>query len=123
MAGVAVRLGCSGWLAARGESPAAFGRRCIPKLPALSHFLQRSNTAGMLPRLALLGRRIATLSVTRDLHHRLLERFQERGESGIEERARASDPQACDDLRVGHAPFVQNQSGDQGRSIETHAAM
>ena len=40
-------------LAARGESPAAFERRCIPKLPTLGHFLQGSNTAGMLPRRAL----------------------------------------------------------------------
>ncbi len=40
-------------LAARGESPAAFDRRCIPKLPALGHFLQGSNTAGILPPRAL----------------------------------------------------------------------
>ena len=46
MMDVRTRRGWSG-LAARGESPAAFERRCIPKLPALGHLLQESNTAGI----------------------------------------------------------------------------
>ena len=56
-----------------GESPAAFERRCIPKLPTLSHFLQGSKTAGMLPRRALRWPDAAllptTLGATRDFHH------------------------------------------------------
>ena len=59
-------------LAARGEGPAAFDRRCIPKLPALGHFLQGSNTAGMLPRRALPSGRITGLGATLDFHHGLL---------------------------------------------------
>ena len=62
-------------LAARGESPAAFERRCIPKLPALGHFLQGSNTAGMLPRRALHwpdAPLTTTLGATRDSHDALL---------------------------------------------------
>ena len=55
-------------LAARGESPAAFERRCIP--PAC--VAPRSNTAGILPRRALADGRITTLGATRDFHHGLL---------------------------------------------------
>ena len=55
-------------LAARGESPAAFGWRCIR--PA--GVVPRSNTACMLPRLALPDRRIATLGATRGFHRGLL---------------------------------------------------
>ena len=51
------------------------------------------------------------------------ERFEERRESVIEERARASGSQADNDLRAEHAQFVQNESRDQSRPIETHAAM
>ena len=61
-------------LAARGESPAAFDRRCIPKLPALGHFLQGSHTAGMLPRRAWSSGRIARLDATRGFHHGLAAR-------------------------------------------------
>ena len=56
-------------LAARGESPAAFGWRCIR--PAC--VVPRSNTARMLPRLALTDRRIATLGASCDFHHGLLD--------------------------------------------------
>ena len=63
-------------LAARGENPAAFDRRCIPKLPALSHFLQGSNTAGIFPRRALCWPDAALaatdLGATRDFHYGLL---------------------------------------------------
>src|SRR5688572_21106137 len=55
-------------LAARGASPAAFDRRCIPPrcvAPA-------SNTPGILGRRALPAGRIAGLGATRDLHHGLL---------------------------------------------------
>ena len=55
-------------LAARGESPAAFNRRCIP--PAC--VVHRSNTTGILPLLALAGRRSTGLGATRDFHHGLL---------------------------------------------------
>ena len=55
-------------LAARGESPAAFERRCIPP----SCVASLSNTAGMLPRRAFPDGRIATLGATRDFHHGLL---------------------------------------------------
>ena len=60
------------WLAARGESPAAFDRRYIPAGCVAS----RSNTAGMLPRRALRWPDAAlpatALGATRDLHHGLL---------------------------------------------------
>ena len=49
--------------AARGKSPAAFDRRCIRPDGVAS----RSHTACMLPRRALLDRRIAVLGVTRGL--------------------------------------------------------
>ena len=48
-------------LAARGKSPAAFDRRCIP----LRGVVHRSNTAGIFPLLALLSGRIADLGATR----------------------------------------------------------
>ena len=48
-------------LSARGESPAAFDRRCIP----LRIVVHRSNTAGIFPLLALLSGRIADLGATR----------------------------------------------------------
>ena len=55
-------------LAVRGESPAAFDRRCIPP-GCVAH---RSNTAGILPLPALPGGRIAGLGATLDFHHGLL---------------------------------------------------
>ena len=54
--------------AARGESPAAFDRRCIPP----GYVASRSNTAGMLPRRALPDGRITGLGATPDFHHGLL---------------------------------------------------
>jgi hypothetical protein len=60
-------------LAARGESPAAFGRRCIPP----GCVAPRSNTSGILTRRALPAGRIAALGATPDFHHGLLERPQE----------------------------------------------
>ena len=48
-------------LAARGKSPAAFDRRCIP----LRGVVHRSNTAGIFPLLALLSGRSADLGATR----------------------------------------------------------
>ena len=53
--------------AVRGERPTAFGRRCIRPAGVVS----RSNSAGMLPRLALQGpvaASISTTGATRDLH-------------------------------------------------------
>ena len=55
-------------LAARGESPAAFDRCCIP--PAC--VAPRSHTAGIFPRRALPDGRITGLGATRDFHHGLL---------------------------------------------------
>ena len=56
-------------LAARGESPAAFGWRCIRSTCVVPW----SNTAGILPRHASPDRRFATLGATRDFHHGLLD--------------------------------------------------
>ena len=50
-------------------------------------------------------------------------RVEERRESVIEERARASDSQAGNELTAGHAQFVQNESRDQRGPIETHATV
>ena len=58
-------------LAARGEGPAAFDRRCIPP----DGVAPRSNTAGMFPRRALSAGRMASLGATRDLQHGLLALF------------------------------------------------
>src|SRR5436189_1399110 len=69
-------------LAARGETPAAFGRRCIPPPPqrgcrvggpGAGCVAPRSNTPGILARRALPSGRIAALGATLDLHHGLLE--------------------------------------------------
>ncbi len=57
-------------LAARGESPAAFGRRCIPS----GCVAPPSNIPDILGRRALPAGRIAALGATPDLHHGLLER-------------------------------------------------
>ncbi len=55
-------------LAARGKSPTAFHRRCIPP-GCVAH---RSHTTGILPLPALPGGRIAGLGATLDFHHGLL---------------------------------------------------
>src|SRR6266513_2314488 len=55
-------------LTARGETPAAFGRRCIPA----GCVAPRSNTPGILARRALPSGRIAALGATLDFHHGLL---------------------------------------------------
>src|SRR5436189_5068877 len=55
-------------LAAHGETPAAFGRRCIPA----GCVAPRSNTPGILARRALPPGRIAALGATLDFHHGLL---------------------------------------------------
>src|SRR6266513_2043173 len=54
-------------LTARGETPAAFGRRCIPA----GCVAPRSNTPGILARRALPAGRIAALGATPDFHHGL----------------------------------------------------
>ena len=54
--------------AVRGESPAAFDRRCIPP----GFVASRSHTAGIPPRRVLPDRRIASLGATPDFHHGLL---------------------------------------------------
>ena len=55
-------------LAARGESPAAFGRRCIPA----DCVAPSSNIPDILGRRALSAGRLAALGATPDFHHRLL---------------------------------------------------
>ena len=55
-------------LAARGESPAAFDRRCI----APGCVAHRSNTPGMLPLRTLAAARFTALGATRHFHHGLL---------------------------------------------------
>ena len=61
-----------GLLAARGESPAAFDRRCVPP----GCVAPRSHTTGIFPRRALLGPTSAFvkrgLGATPDFHHGLL---------------------------------------------------
>jgi hypothetical protein len=68
-------------LAAPGETPAAFGRRCIPPPPqrgcrvggpGSGCVAPRSNTPGILARRALPAGRIAALGATLDFHHGLL---------------------------------------------------
>ena len=59
-------------LTARGESPAAFDRCCIPQGLRGASDSAGSNTAGILPRRALSARRITALGATRDFHHGLL---------------------------------------------------
>src|SRR5436309_15977702 len=55
-------------LPARGETPAALGRRCMPA----GCVAPRSNTPGILARRALPAGRIAALGATLDFHHGLL---------------------------------------------------
>src|ERR1700675_1689991 len=56
------------WLAAHGESLAAFDGRCIPG----GCVAPRSNTPGILGRRALPAGRLARLGATPDFHHGLL---------------------------------------------------
>ena len=56
--------------AARGRSPPAFDRRCIPADGVAS----RSSTASVYPRRALSGGRMARLGATRDFFHKPLSR-------------------------------------------------
>src|SRR5580704_19520941 len=63
-----VLLSSSLALAARGESPAAFGRRCIPP----GCVVPPSNIPDILGRHALPAGRIAGLGATPDFHHGLL---------------------------------------------------
>src|SRR5437773_1378474 len=60
-------------LAARGESPAAFGRRCIPA----DCVAPPSNIPDILGRRALSSGRLAALGATPDFHHGLLEQVLE----------------------------------------------
>ena len=64
--GLALR--CASVRAARGESPAAFGRRCIPA----GGVAPSSNTPGILGRRALPAWRLAALGATLAFHHGLL---------------------------------------------------
>src|SRR6266851_3426013 len=68
-------------LAARGATPSAFERRCIPPPPQRGcrvgdpgpgGVAPPSNTPGILGRRALPAGRIAALGATMDLHHGLL---------------------------------------------------
>src|SRR6266542_1578999 len=56
-------------LAARGETPAAFGRRCIPA----DCVAPPSNIPDILGRRALSAGRLAALGATPDFHHGLLD--------------------------------------------------
>src|SRR5438034_4066830 len=56
--------------AARGETPAAFGRRCIPA----DCVAPPSNMLNILSRRALSAGRLAGLGATPDFHHGLLSR-------------------------------------------------
>ena len=59
-------------LTVRGESPAAFDRRCIPPGAALGIVHDGSNTPGILPPHAWRGARLGGLGARRDFHHGLL---------------------------------------------------
>src|SRR5712692_11881884 len=59
-------------LAARGESPAAFGRRCIPS----GCVAPSSNIPDILGRRALPAGRIAALGATPDFHHGLVTKIR-----------------------------------------------
>ena len=63
------------YIAARGESPAAFDRRCIPP----GCVAPRSHADGILPRRALPDGRLTGLGATPDCHHGLLGHLQLRG--------------------------------------------
>ena len=88
-------------LAARGESPAAFDRRCIPPgcVPP------RSNTAGILPRRALPTGRITGVGATLDFHHGLLGTIelyrQPRPAPGGRKRRVGGNPAVWDDVDRG----------------------
>jgi hypothetical protein len=64
---------CSTRLAARRETPAAFGRRCIPP----GCVAPRSNIPDILARRALPAGRITGLGATPDFHHGLLGETQD----------------------------------------------
>ena len=85
-------------LAARGESPAAFDRRCIPS----ACVAPRSNTAAIFPRRALPDERITGLGATLDFHHGLLAAIRCR-------EARAS-------LRGGASHEAEGRRGARGGS-------
>src|SRR5205809_4725691 len=65
---LAAGLFAAAFLAARGETPAAFGRRCIPA----DCVAPPSNIPDILGRRALSAGRLAALGATPDFHHGLL---------------------------------------------------
>ncbi len=75
-------------LAARGESPAAFDRRCIPPGAALGVVYDGSNTPGILPPPALRGERLDGLGATPGFHHGLPGRDAGQGEEQAEDDRR-----------------------------------
>jgi hypothetical protein len=80
-------------LAARGETPAAFGRRCIPG----GGVAPPSNTPGILGRRALPSGRLAALGATLAFHHGLLgacRRFSTPARKGAR-RARGEHPRTA----------------------------
>ena len=88
-------------LAARGESPAAFDRRCIPA----GGVAPPSNTPGILGRRALPAGRIAGLGATRDFHHGLLAEFLDVARQEVPQRR---EPRMFVQLQPG----VAKRAGD-----------
>src|SRR5881628_3022726 len=77
-------------LAARGESPAAFGRRCIPA----DCVAPPSNIPDILGRRALSVRRLAVLGATPEFHHGLLTAQQPARQGGAAAPAQPGAPTA-----------------------------
>src|SRR5213595_1830252 len=93
-AGLGVAYLAAHGLAARGETPAAFGRRCIPA----DCVAPPSHIPDMLGRRALSAGRLAALGATLDFHHgllaeqRLVQKTRERRDAAEHGDQRAVEP-------------------------------
>jgi putative heme-binding domain-containing protein len=84
-------------LAARGETPAAFGRRCIPA----DCVAPPSNIPDILRRRALSSGRLAALGATPDFHHGLLALAAQLGGEAASGRRLVDSSQCLDCHRIG----------------------
>ena len=100
------RRRCGSSLAARGESPVAFDRRCTPP----GCVAPRPNTAGTLRRCALPAGRITALGATLDFHHGLLATCGSR----ISRWSPRTPAMPCIVSTVSHR--AQHEHGDQDRA-------
>ena len=110
---IIIALTAVGWLTARGESPTAFGGRCIPR----GCVAPPSHTPGMLGRHALPGGRIARLGATPDFHHGLLGRETDRrGEVNRKTLVvpwRRTGGRNGEGSQIGRAQFLARPAGAQ----------